>query len=159
MILKNIKKVYAEIFKSYENPVIEEHIKKIIELDGYLPYNSTFFCITNTQTLSFDYISKNMFSCVGLKSNSLKKRGMRSFWSRIHPEDVDYSLSLKLQIVNPIEKGKRTTTQAQRKYGVQSRSTIVNWPRKYGNFDWENQTPSNIQKPPEQKLLYQVQKL
>jgi len=41
----------------------------------------------------------------------------------------------------------------QRKYGAQSRSTVVAWIRKYGNFDWENQTPSNMAKTPEQKLM------
>ena len=65
----------------------------------------------------------------------------------------DYSLSLKLQIVQLIEQGKLSTTGAQRKYGIQTRSTVVNWLRKYGNFDWENQTPSNMPKSPEQKLL------
>jgi len=65
----------------------------------------------------------------------------------------DYSLSLKLQIVQLIERGSLSTTQAQRKYGIQARSTVVNWLRKYGSFDWENQTPSNMPKTPEQKLL------
>jgi len=65
----------------------------------------------------------------------------------------DYSLSLKLQIVQAIEQGKLSTTGAQRQYGIQARSTVVNWLRKYGNFDWENQTPSNMPKTPEQKLL------
>lgn len=65
----------------------------------------------------------------------------------------DYSLSLKLQIVSEVERGKLSTTQAQRKYGIQSRSTVVRWLRKYGTFDWENQTPSNMPKTPEQKLL------
>lgn len=65
----------------------------------------------------------------------------------------DYSLSLKLQIVQEIEQGKLSTTSAQRKYGIQARSTVVNWLRKYGNFDWENQTPSHMPKTPEQKLL------
>ena len=65
----------------------------------------------------------------------------------------DYSLSLKLQIVQAIEQQKLSTTQAQRKYGIQARSTVVNWLRKYGTFDWENQTPSNMLKTPEQKLL------
>jgi len=64
-----------------------------------------------------------------------------------------YSLSLKLQIVQAIEQGEWSTTGAQRQYGIQGRSTVVNWLRKYGNFDWENQTPSNMSKPPEQKLL------
>lgn len=65
----------------------------------------------------------------------------------------DYSLSLKLQIVQEIERGEISTTGAQRKYGIQARSTVVNWLRKYGNFDWENQTPNNMAKTPQQKLL------
>ena len=65
----------------------------------------------------------------------------------------DYPLSLKLQIVQSIEQGKISTTQAQRNYGIQSRSTVVKWLRKYGTFDWENQTPSNMPKTPEQRLL------
>ena len=65
----------------------------------------------------------------------------------------DYTLSLKLQIVKEIEQGKLSTTHAQRKYGIQSRSTVVTWLRKYGNFDWENQTPSNMQKTPEQRIV------
>ncbi|MFD0834587.1 transposase [Mariniflexile aquimaris] len=65
----------------------------------------------------------------------------------------DYSLSLKLQIVQALEQGVLSSTQAQRQYGIQARSTIVNWLRKYGTFDWENQTPSHMPKTPEQKLL------
>jgi len=65
----------------------------------------------------------------------------------------DYSLSLKLQIVQAIEQGQLSTTGAQRKYGIQARSTVVNWLRKYGNFDWKNQTPTNMPKTPEQRLL------
>ena len=65
----------------------------------------------------------------------------------------DYSISLKLQIVKEIERGKLSISQASKNYGIQSRSTVVNWLRKYGNFDWENQTPSNMPKTPAQKLL------
>ena len=65
----------------------------------------------------------------------------------------DYPLSLKLQIVQQIERGEQSTCAAQRKYGIQARSTLVNWLRKYGNFDWENQTPSNMPKTPEQKIM------
>ena len=65
----------------------------------------------------------------------------------------DYSLSLKLQIVREIERGSLSSTAAQRKYGIQARSTVVNWLRKYGSFDWENQTPSNMPKSPEQKIM------
>ena len=89
MVVKDIKSVYKDIFKSYYNVSLEEHIKKIIELDAYLPYSSTFFCITNTQNLFFEYISKNMFSCLGLDYDLMKSKGMNYFWSRMHPDDID----------------------------------------------------------------------
>ncbi len=65
----------------------------------------------------------------------------------------DYSMSFKLQVVQEIERGELSTTAARRKYGIQARSTIVNWLRKFGKFDWENQTPSNMPKSQEQKLM------
>lgn len=65
----------------------------------------------------------------------------------------DYSDSFKIQIVTEIERGELSTTGAKRKYGIQSRSTVVNWLRKYGTFDWENQTPSNMPKTPEQRIM------
>ena len=65
----------------------------------------------------------------------------------------DYSMSLKLQIVQEIERGELSTHAAQRKYGIQARSTLIQWLRKYGKFDWENQTPSHMPKTPEQKIM------
>ena len=65
----------------------------------------------------------------------------------------DYSMSLKLQIVQEIERGDLNVTGAQHKYGIQSRFTVVRWLRKHGNFDWQNQTPSNMPKSPKQKLM------
>ena len=65
----------------------------------------------------------------------------------------DYSTSLKVQIVREIENGQLSTLGACRKYGIQARSTVVNWLRKYGNLDWENQTPSNMPKTPEQRIM------
>ena len=65
----------------------------------------------------------------------------------------DYSMSLKLQIVSEIERGVLSITQARKQYGIQARSTVVQWLRKFGNFDWENQTPSNMPKIPEQKIM------
>ena len=65
----------------------------------------------------------------------------------------DYSMSLKLQIVQEIEQGKTSISQVKKDYAIQSRSTIVQWLRKFGNFDWDNQTPSPMQKSPEQKIM------
>jgi transposase len=61
----------------------------------------------------------------------------------------DYSVSLKLQIVQEIERGTTSISQVKKDYGIQSRSTIVQWLRKFGNLDWDNQTPSNMPKSPE----------
>ena len=89
MVVKDIKSVYKDIFQSYYNASLEEHINKIIELDAYLPYSSTFFCITNTQDLTFEYISKNMFSCIGIDREELNEKGMEYLWSRMHPDDIE----------------------------------------------------------------------
>ncbi|MFV9550038.1 LuxR C-terminal-related transcriptional regulator [Algibacter sp. PT7-4] len=100
MINGKIKEAYARIFKSHDNPSLEKHIEKIIELDAYLPYNSTFFCITNTQDLSFEYISKNMNACLGIRADELKLKGMRYFWSRIHPDDLQVWLNALNDLMN-----------------------------------------------------------
>ena len=65
----------------------------------------------------------------------------------------DYTLTFKLNVVKEIETGESSTVEVCLKYGIQSRSTISTWLRKYGTFDWENQTPSNMSKSPEQRIL------
>ncbi|WP_199734699.1 helix-turn-helix domain-containing protein [Flavobacterium sp. RSP15] len=65
----------------------------------------------------------------------------------------DYTISFKLQIVQEIERGQLTSTEATKKYGIQCRKTVVQWLRKFGNFDWENQIPFNMTKSPEQKIM------
>jgi transposase-like protein len=62
-------------------------------------------------------------------------------------------MSLKLGVVKEVESGLLSVTGAKRKYGIQGRSTVVNWLRKYGTFDWENQTPSNMPQSKEQRLM------
>ena len=90
------------------------------------------------------------------KKSVMNQKGKTDYVKR---SQKDYSLSFKLQVINEIERGELSTTGAVRKYGIQARSTVVNWLRKYGNFDWENQTPSNMPKTPAQKLLELEQKV
>jgi len=52
----------------------------------------------------------------------------------------DYSLAFKLSVVEQVEKGELTYKQAQRRYGIQGRSTVLVWLRKHGLQDWN--TPS-----------------
>ena len=65
----------------------------------------------------------------------------------------DYSLSFKLEIVQEIEQGFLSRSQARDKYGIQAGSTITRWLKKYGNFDWQQQTPTTMSKTPEQRIL------
>jgi transposase-like protein len=71
----------------------------------------------------------------------------------------DYSMSFKLQVVQEIEQGEISVSGSKSKYGIQGDSTILKWLRKYGNFDWENQTPSNMPKSQELKILELEQKV
>lgn len=65
----------------------------------------------------------------------------------------DYTMSLKLQIVQEIERGKLTATEATKRYGIQCRKTVVEWLKKFGNFDWDNQPPLIMTKSPQQTIL------
>ena len=65
----------------------------------------------------------------------------------------DYSLSFKLQLVEEVEQGFLTKSQAKLKYGIQGDSTVTKWLQKYGTFDWEHQTPRSMSKTPEQQIL------
>lgn len=53
----------------------------------------------------------------------------------------DYSLAFKLTLVDQIEKGEMTYKQAQDRYGIQGRSTVLCWLRKHGQLDWSLGSP------------------
>ena len=65
----------------------------------------------------------------------------------------DYSMSFKLQIVQEVERGQLSVSDAAKKYDIQCRKTVVNWLKKFGNFDWDNQTPHDMPKSPEQRVM------
>ncbi len=56
----------------------------------------------------------------------------------------DYTEFFKVQVVSEIERGELTRSRACDKYGIQAKSTIREWLKKYGNFDWENQSYSTV---------------
>lgn len=79
-----------------------------------------------------------------MKDSNYKKRTQK-----------DYSMNFKLSVVREVEKGHLSYKQAQKHYGIQGRSTVLEWLRKYGSFDWDNQTPYSMSKSktPEQTIL------
>lgn len=67
----------------------------------------------------------------------MKDNGFRSYTKRTQK---DYSLAFKLQIVDEVEKGELTYKQAQVKYGIQGKSTVLVWLRKHGRLEWKEST-------------------
>ncbi|WP_438820990.1 IS3 family transposase [Cupriavidus gilardii] len=57
----------------------------------------------------------------------------------------DYTLAFKLAVVEAVEKGELTYKQAQHKYGIQGRSTVLVWLRKHGLQDWSGSLPRGVQ--------------
>jgi transposase len=49
----------------------------------------------------------------------------------------DYTLAFKLAVVEQVEKGELTYRQAQDRYGVQGRSTVLVWLRRHGRQRWD----------------------
>jgi transposase len=72
---------------------------------------------------------------MGKKEETRKKRSQR-----------DYSMSFKLSVIDEIEKGNLTYQQAQDLYGIQGKSTVLVWLRKYGNLDWKYPKSSPLSK-------------
>jgi len=65
----------------------------------------------------------------------------------------DYSMSFKLGVVEEVERGELGIKAAARKYGIQSHSTVTNWLRKYGTFDWINKSQVHMPKSKDQRIL------
>jgi transposase len=60
---------------------------------------------------------------------------------RVKRTQRDYSLAFKLQVIDEVEKGYCTYREAQKKYQIQGRSTVLTWLRKHGRLDWTNINP------------------
>jgi len=69
----------------------------------------------------------------------------------------DYTVAFKLQVVAEIERGDLSKNVAKYKYGIQGRSTILKWLKKYGTLDWNKPELHILSKPqepqtPEQRI-------
>ena len=52
---------------------------------------------------------------------------------RVRRSQRDYSLPFKLAVVGEVGRGELSYKQAQRRYGIQGRSTVLNWCRRYAS--------------------------
>jgi transposase len=59
---------------------------------------------------------------------------------------TDYTMAFKLALVAQVEHGEMTYREAQDRYGIQGRSTVLKWLHKHGQLDWRKLTPSDIKR-------------
>ena len=52
---------------------------------------------------------------------------------RVRRSQRDYSLPFKLAVVGEVGRGELSYKQAQRRYGIQGRSTVLTWCRRYAS--------------------------
>ena len=71
----------------------------------------------------------------------------------------DYSLPFKLRVVHEVEKGEVTYKEAQRKYGIQGRSTVLVWLRKHGSLEWQSDNPMKGKLTPQNQIRELEKKL
>lgn len=55
------------------------------------------------------------------------------FEPRVRRSQRDYSLPFKLAVVGEVGRGELSYKQAQRRYGIQGRSTVLTWCRRYAS--------------------------
>lgn len=56
----------------------------------------------------------------------------------------DYTLAFKLSVVDQVEKGELSYKEAQQRYGIQGRSTVLAWLRKHGKLNWHTLKVSEV---------------
>lgn len=92
--LKGMKEnidLFKEVFntqKEYLGTVIETHIQKLRELDNFLPPMHSFFIVTNTSKLTYEFVSKNFELSLGLKISKMLNEGVPYWMSHFHPDDL-----------------------------------------------------------------------
>lgn len=71
----------------------------------------------------------------------------------------DYSFPFKLQVILEVEKGELTYKEAQHKYGIQGRSTVLVWLRKHGSLDWQSNNAMKGKLTPQKQIRELEKKL
>jgi transposase-like protein len=61
---------------------------------------------------------------------------------RVRRTQKDYTLGFKQPVVDQVEGGEISYKEAQRRYGIQGRSTVLVWLRRHGRQDWHAGIPA-----------------
>lgn len=90
---------------------------------------------------------------------NVNKKENTSNSASIKRTQQDYSLAFKLQVIDEVEKGVLTYRQAQGRYGIQGRSTVLVWLRKHGRLNWSKSNPMKGKQPPQSKIKEEEKQL
>ena len=79
---------------------------------------------------------------------------------RVRRSQRDYSLPFKLAVVGEVGRGELSYQQAQRRYGIQGRTTVLTWCRRYASHFVTSQaagpispgTTPTVEQTPEQRI-------
>jgi transposase len=71
----------------------------------------------------------------------------------------DYTLAFKLEVISLVESGQCTYIEAQRRFGIQGKSTVLVWLRKHGTLDWKLPIVMNSPESKIKELEAKLQKL
>lgn len=71
----------------------------------------------------------------------------------------DYPMTFKMSVVREVEETGIGVCAIARKYGIQSKTTVTTWLRKFGNFDHQNKVSTPMEKTKDQRLLELEQKI
>lgn len=88
--------LFKEVFsthREYLGTVIENHIQKLRELDTILPPMQSFFIVSNTSKLTYEFVSKNFETALGLDCQKMQTEGVPYWLSHFHPEDLPVWMS------------------------------------------------------------------
>lgn len=68
---------------------------------------------------------------------------------RVKRTQKDYTLAFKQAVVEQVERGEMTYKQAQSRYGIQGRTTVLKWLRRYGHQDWSSGATQRSKRSPD----------
>ncbi|SDM15329.1 response regulator transcription factor [Kriegella aquimaris] len=71
-----------------DHDAVKKHIKKLEELDQYLPKLQSFILVQNTVSQRYEYICENYEPLLGYSKEDALNKGMSFHFSKIHSEDV-----------------------------------------------------------------------
>lgn len=115
-LVRKMERLYQSIVDICKPNAIYIDIKKIMELDKFAPHNSSFFCLIDPEKLTYEYISKGMEESLGLEEDRLKEKGLRYYWSRIHPNDLNQLNSVWNELRHFILKDVQSMNEEQINY-------------------------------------------